>query len=413
MTALNINLRHFFALSELAATGRLSAAAELLFMSQSALTQALRKLENAAGTQLFERSGFGVSETEAGRLLVRRANRAIELLAHAEREIRTRLPQASVRGPLHRQVTSSQLRALIAVVDTGGYSAAARQLGRAQPTVHRAAKDLDALFANSLFPRTARGVDPSDTARLLARYAELVFAEIRQGFEETGELSGKSNSRIAVGSLPLARSEFLPAAVTRLLARFPDAQVTILEGPYLEQLHALRYGQIDWLIGALREPSPASNVVQTPLFDQPLSVVVRPGHPLLGKKQPNARDLANLEWIAPRPMVPARVLFKAYFEQHGIDEPTHIIECGSLVATRGLVQRSDRAALLSPLQVRSYVDAGQLALLVDALPGSGRSIGVTMREDWTPTRVQAAFGDILRDLAADIGNRPLGREPAL
>lgn len=405
MSPINVNLRHFFALSDIADSRRLSTAADKLYVSQSALTQALRRLEEAAGTPLFERAGFGVTETEAGRLLVRRANRSIELLRQAERDVRGRLPQATVRSPVHRHLTASQLRALIAVVETGGYSTAARRLGLAQPSVHRAAKDIEGIFGASLFARAPRGVEPSDIARLLARYAELVFAEVRQGFEEVGELAGRTDSRIAIGSLPLARSEFLPAAVTRLLQRFPDARVTILDGPYIEQLHALRYGQIDWLIGALRDPVPAGDVSQEPLFDQPLAVVVRPGHPLLGKKAPTARDLAQLEWIAPRPLAPARQLFSTFFERSGIDEPTHIIECGSLIATRGLVQQSDRAALLSPLQVHSYVDSGQLAILIESIPETGRSIGITTRNNWEPTRVQAAFTDILRELALQFSGR--------
>ena len=381
----HVNLRHFFALHSIALTGRLSAAAEDLYLSQSALTQALRRLEEAAGIALFERAGFGVTETVAGQMLVRRARRAIQLLADAEREIGIRSPAT----PLHRHVTASQLRALVAVVETGGYSTAARRLGIAQPSVHRSVKDLAAATGLDLFSRAARGVEPTESAKILARYAELLFAEMRQGFEEVRELQGRTDSRIAVGSLPLVRSEFLPTAITRLLSKYPDARVSILDGPYVEQLHALRYGQIDWLIGALREPPPAADVVQEPLFDQPLAVVVRPGHPLLDCASPGMEDLASLEWVAARPLAPARRFFDAFFAHYNVETPTRIIECGSLVATRGLLLQSDRAALLSPLQIREDVSAGELAVLIDAIPESSRAIGMTTREDWEPTKVQA------------------------
>lgn len=399
---MKINLRHFFALADIADTGRLSAAAERVFMSQSALTQALRKLEEAAGETLFDRAGFGVTETPAGALLTRRARRAIELLADAERAIGAKRAREAGGSPLYRHVTASQLRALVAVVETGGYSTAARRLGIAQPTVHRAAKGLEDLIGVRMFPRAARGVEPSEAAQSLARYANLVFAEIRQGFEEVWELQGRTDSRVAIGSLPLVRSEFLPAAVTRLLAKFPEARVSILDGPYVEQLHALRYGQIDWLIGALRDPPPTTDVIQEPLFDQPLAIVVRPNHPLLGGNPPSTAQLANLEWVAPRTLAPARRFFDAFFESRGETTPTRIIECSSLVATRGLLLQSDRAVLLSPLQVREDVAAGELAVLVEAIPDSSRTIGVTTRENWEPTMVQAAFLDIVRELASDL-----------
>ncbi|MDH3988836.1 MAG: LysR family transcriptional regulator [Gammaproteobacteria bacterium] len=402
MDTRDINLRHFFALEDIADAGRLSTAAERVYMSQSALTQALRKLEDAAGVTLFERAGFGVSETKAGAMMVRRARRAIELMAQVERMIRTKHPKMTISAPLYRQVTASQLRALVAVVETGGYSLAARRLGLAQPTVHRAAKDLEAVLGISLFQRAARGVEPGEVAKLLARYAELVFAEVRQGFEELWEQQGQTNSRVAVGCLPLVRSGFLPATVTQLLSKYPDARVSILDGPYSEQLHALRYGQIDWLIGALRDPPPTTDIVQQALFEQPLAIVVRPGHPLLKTGSPAIDQLARLEWVAPRPMAPARKFFDEFFERNGVRTPTRIIECSSLIATRGLLQQSDRAALLSPMQVREDVTAGELAVLVDAIPDSSRSIGMTVRDYWEPTMVQAEFANIVRNLAAEI-----------
>ena len=371
-------------------------------MSQSALTQALRKLEEAAGTSLFDRAGFGVSETTAGRLLVNRARRAIDFLAAAEKELSQKHHGGPAGSPLHRHITASQLQALVAVVETGGYSTAARRLGLAQPTVHRAAKELEQLVGIELFPRAARGVEPNDQARTLARYANLVFAEVRQGFEEVWEMQGRTDSRVAIGSLPLVRSEVLPAAVTRLLQRYPDARVSILDGPYVEQLHALRYGEIDWLIGALRDPPPTADVVQEALFDQPLAVVVRPGHPLLGPTAPSIEDLAKLAWVAPPTLAPTRRFLDEFFEQKGTKAPTRIIECSSLIATRALLLQSDRAALLSPLQIREDVGAGKLAVLMHAIPDSSRTIGIATRDNWEPTKVQSVFATILRELAADV-----------
>ena len=138
------------------------------------------------------------------------------------------------------------------------------------------------------------------------------------------------------------------------------------------------------------------------MFEQPLAVVVRPGHPLLDGPAPSVEALAKLDWVAPRRLAPARRFFDAFFSAHGVTTPTHIIECSSLVATRSLLLQSDRAAMLSPLQTRDDVKAGELAVLIDAVPDSNRTIGVTTRDNWQPTRVQAAFADMLSELAGEI-----------
>lgn len=394
-----LNLRHFFALPTIEDTGSLSAAAERRHLSQSALTQALNKLEVELGAKLFERVGFGVATTPAGQLVVSRARRAMHLLSVAERELSGKLPPIARPKRLHRLVTASQLRALGAVVASGGYSTAGRQLGLSQPTIYRAIKRLEQVLGLTLFVRSDRGIEPTEAAEILARKGELVMAEVRQAHEEVGELLGQAASRIAVGSLPLARSEFLPGAITQLLFEYPDARVSLLDGPYVEQLHALRHGHIDWLIGALRDPNPGNDVVQEPLFEEPLAVVVRPGHPSLSHGHPTPKMLSELDWVAPRPSAPSRKLFTAYFKRHDLPEPERIIECGSLIATQGLVQQSDRAALLSPLQARPYVRSGHLAVLAPKLTGSDRAIGVTTRVDWEPTRVQRSFIETLRRLA--------------
>jgi len=392
----DINLRHFLALSVMAEAGSLSAAAEQLHLSQSALTQALRKIENSAGASLFYRTGPGITPTTAGQLLVHRSNRALGLMNRAEREIRLHETPDLDRKPPNWRITAGQLRALIAIVQSGGYSLAARKLGLAQPTVYRAARDIETRTGVQFFKRTGKGVEVSKSAQQLARYAALMFAEIRQGFEEVREEQGQMQSRIAVGSLPLARVELLPQAVDQLLQTYPEARVNISSSPYAEQLQALRYGQIDWIIGALRSPAPTADIRQQHLFDEPLVIVVRTGHPMLATAKPDPAALARLEWIAPAKHTPSRDLFSDFFARNRVAAPRRIIECSSLVTTRGLLQDSDRVALLSPSQVRRDVATMQLAILGNPLPDTSRSIGMTVRRDWQPTIVQAEFTNIIQ-----------------
>jgi DNA-binding transcriptional LysR family regulator len=59
--------------------GTLTAAAESLGFTVSAVSQQLATLEAQAGTKLFERVGRGVRPTAAGRLLAARADRSERL----------------------------------------------------------------------------------------------------------------------------------------------------------------------------------------------------------------------------------------------------------------------------------------------------------------------------------------------
>ncbi|MBB3060178.1 LysR family transcriptional regulator [Microbulbifer rhizosphaerae] len=390
------NLRHLAALAEAGHSGSISSAARSVHLSQSAVTQGLSGIERMLGTELFNRTTSGVFPTAAGRVYLERVERGLAWLKQLEREATGRGGQQGLR----RLLTVAQLRALITVVNTGSFSHAANQLGLSQPTVQRAARELETVSGQELFRRSPFGVEPTWRARQMARYANLAFDEIRQGFDEVRSLTGgKLVASLAVGSLPLARTRMVPQAVSRLLQVYPETRVKIVDGPYDEQLHALLHAQIHMIVGALRHPLPSPDIRQEVLFDDPLYIVVRPGHPLLAKRRASARVLSQLDWIAPRERTPARKAFSHFFQREKLTPPEHVIECSSLVAIRSLLRDTDRAALLPARQVEVDVKAGLLAVMPTPLAGTTRAIGITTRNDWKPTAVQARFIELLHDFS--------------
>ena len=66
---------------QVAEAGSFSAAARAMHRAQSAVTYAVQKLENQAGVDLFDRSGYRPTLSEAGRALLPRAVRILEELA--------------------------------------------------------------------------------------------------------------------------------------------------------------------------------------------------------------------------------------------------------------------------------------------------------------------------------------------
>ena len=383
------NLRHLAALLEISRLGSINKAAEAVHLSQSALTQGLSKIESELGASLFDRSATGMYPNQAGHVLLKRIERAFQHFHNLDKDLYS--PRQA-----HLSFTNAQLRALIATVEQRNISLAAAKLSLAQPTVQRAVREVETICKQTLFIRSATGVDPTAIARKLAQSSSLAFAEIQAGVDEVHEAQGKMMGQLVVGSLPLARTDLLPESVTHLLQRFPEIKVSIIDGPYVELLHGLTHGRIDLLIGALRRDLPARNLHQEFLFDDALSIIVRKQHPLLTKKNLTLKDLATLDWIAPRPQTPARLRFQEIFAQHQLQEPGHIIECSSSVAIRGLLLRSDRLALLSKRQVHPDVQVGYLTVLQLNLKNSSRPIGLTFRNEWRPTAAQQHFLDILR-----------------
>ncbi len=393
---MTLNLRHLHAFHEVARLGSISAASQSVHLTQPAVTQAMAGLERYFGASLFARSRTGVRVTRAGEICAGRVERALGHLRDGVAEL-TRIPARNSRSSeqLTRLVRSAQLHALIALVEHRNFSRAARANDVSQPTLHRAARDLERLLSAPLFEKTSFGVVPTRDAEKLARRARLAFTEIRQARADIHALSGGESGRTVIGAMPLARSFLVPNALIEFTREHPEHGVAIIEGTYEHLLAALQSGEADFLIGALRD-APASDVVQEHLFDDPLSIIVRAGHPLARRRRLGPADLALYPWGAPRAGSPLHAHFDALFAFAGVPAPQQPVECNSLIAARAFLLESDRMMLLSIHQIHYELRAGMLVALPHPAGDIVRAIGLTLRHDWRPTLTQERLLGLLR-----------------
>jgi LysR family transcriptional regulator, regulator for genes of the gallate degradation pathway len=387
------NLRHLAAFLEVARRRNISQASGHIHLSQPAITQAIAKLERDLGVELFERGPAGMEPTEPGKLYAARVGVALGYLQAGARET-LRIGAKKRSGgfaSFDRLLTAAQLRALAAVSKTGNFSLAAREMGISQPSIHRAARDLERLCGIALFEKTKKGIELTEPAEALALNARLAFAELRQASAEIGEWSGLDPGSIVLGSLPLARTHVLPVALSALGREKPRVNVRVLTGPYDDLLYQLRHGEIDLILGALRFPLPIGDIVQTTYFSDPLAILVRAGHPLTQKKPITQEDLKEYPWVLPPEGAPARAYFDKAFGHIRRESRFGITESSSSVLIRGLLLESDRLAIMSAHQLRYEIQAGEVAVLPIPMPDSARPIGVTVRAGWRPTATQEAF----------------------
>lgn len=381
------NLRHLRAFMAVADHGSITRAAELCFVSQPAVTQAIRKLEVAAESALFVRSRQGLFPTDAGRVLAERVRRAFHLLDPTLLDIAPRLRVT---------VTSAQLNALIGVVEYENFTLAARALGLAQPTVHRGVTDIEQEAGRSLFERTAHGLVATRAAESLARAAQLAFAELDQGEADLADLLGREVGRIVIGAMPLSRSYILPRAIARFRERWPTLPIKALDGPYDDLMTDLRRGEVDFLVGALRNPKPIGDIVQEALFDDELLVVCGKHHPLLDGDVAGFDSLSRFPWVVATAGTPTRQHFDKIFDGVHAATPPSLIETGSMVLMRELLRVSNHLGFISRLQIETDLRLGAVVRLPTQIADTARPIGLTLREGWRPTRAQREFLDDLR-----------------
>lgn len=389
------NLRHLSGIVSIADTGTILSGAARINLSQSAMTQALARIEELLGVPVFERHRTRMTLTEPGRLFVARVGRGLEYLRRGTGTL------GSDRAHLHRLVTLSQLRALIAAVEGGGFVSGAAALDREVSTVNRACRALERLAGVGLFETTSGGIRATRQAREYTRLVKLALTEIRQAVDDVRIWQGHFEGRLVIGCLPLVQSSILPAAMETFAAEYPRIAMVTVDGTYASLSRALLRGDLDLILGALRAGDLPDELEQMELFTDPLAVVAHPHHPLAGRRNVTLADLANYPWVAPRGGAPARTYFEALhagFEiPEGIPAP---IETGSHTVMRGLLMISDRLTLISAEQVKRDIGQGLLARIDIDVPDSARPIGITVREGWMPSLPQKRFIEIMRQTVA-------------
>ena len=394
---INLNLRHLSAFDAVAQRGSISQAAGIVNLSQPAITNAIGGIENRIKARLFHRRPRGMMLTNVGAAFHFRVKRAFKLLNAGI--ITSQSPSTNAISGIEKRITVARLKTLIAIKKSGSYSAAARELGIAQPTIYRAAKDLEATLGMALFEVSGRNLRLTRAGEALERNARLAAAELAQGMDEVETLLGREAGRIRIGALPLARATILAPAIDLSFESQAGLRIEVDDGPYPELLHAVRTGALDILVGAMRRPSPGADITQEELFLDRLGVFCGPGHPMLSAKKIERADLAAFPWVLPRRETPTRAFFDQALGPLFDRPPKALVETSSMVLMRALLQSHQRLTLISRAQVATEVQQGQLCELPIALGDTPRAIGFTCRSYWFPTEAQKGFLAVLRAIA--------------
>jgi LysR family transcriptional regulator of gallate degradation len=301
-----------------------------------------------------------------------------------------------------------RLQALLTAIEAGSIAAAARRLHVTPPALTKSLRELERDCEAQLLIRTRGGVIPTEAGAAVIRRARIALTELEWAHAELRELKGVRTGRIVVGALPFARSVLLPRALARLTAARPEIDITVRDADFDALAEPLRDGRVDFVVGALRRVRLPPSLVQEKLFEDPVIVVARKGHPLAGRRATVAA-LARFPWVVPHPDSPVRDLFDAAFAEANLSPPPHPVVSSSLEVLRGLLLESDRLALISRNRVYHDLKSGMLIELRADLIRDQRPVGIIRRRDSQPSPAAEALLRDIRIVAAELATSSRGR----
>jgi LysR family pca operon transcriptional activator len=200
---------------------------------------------------------------------------------------------------LDRRLKLRQMRVVDAIVTHRSLQKAAAALGLSQPALTKTLQELEDMLGTRIFERHARGVEPNRSGEAVVAAARRMLAEARRLEDELDAIGAASAGTIAIGALPVAAAGILPGALAALKERHPAIVVRLVQGTTEQLLPALAAGDIDLVIGRLYEPAAPDAFLREAIYDEPISVLARAGHPLLARAKVAAPDLATYPLVLP------------------------------------------------------------------------------------------------------------------
>ncbi|MGF1500758.1 MAG: LysR family transcriptional regulator [Paracoccaceae bacterium] len=180
----------------------------------------------------------------------------------------------------------SRMRALNAVIETGGFSSAARTLGVSQPAITQAVRDIEREAGVTLFDRRGREIAPTALCSELYR---LTAEAVRCGIE-AGRLLQR-HRELGLGEFRVGLGNSMPgmALIRAFRERCPGVRISVELGSWSQIVEAVTERRVD--IGVLPNVPDDGRFVRSTCLVQDVVAIVSERSALAAAEQTSCEEL--------------------------------------------------------------------------------------------------------------------------
>ena len=290
-----------------------------------------------------------------------------------------------------------QLRTFLAVVQTGGVTAAAQALGLTQPAASQQLRELERAMGVRLLERVSGHSVPTAAGRALIEPARRAQAAVEDARMVTAAHRAGEAGRVRLGTGATACIHLLPPVLAALNERMPGLEVIIATGNTPDILRRVEEGDLDaalvTLPAALGRWLTAMRIATDSMLALLPAAMVPAGRPAL-----TAAELERLPLILYETGANTRAIIDAWFRRAGL-VPRPIMELGSVEAIKVLVAGGRGCSVLPALALGGAVPG---AVVRPLRPALARQLAVVLRKEKI---VDLGLGRLLGALKSG-GGRP-------
>jgi DNA-binding transcriptional LysR family regulator len=272
-------------------------------------------------------------------------------------------------------INVGQLRAFLAVLDEGGFTAAAHKLGLTQSGVSQAVAALEESLGVVLLLRTRGRVAPTAPGAAIQADARAALDAIDRVRNRAQTMTGLQTGRVRVGSVPSAAGRLLPPIVKNFGARYPGIEVVLIEGSD----HEVR----DWIVGGTVDIGLTAELPRDydaiPVAEDDLLAIMPKRHKLAQMEKVSPADLADESFVMPNGGAEADI--RAMFARQAL-VPRIAFSVRDPAALLAMVREGVGVSIVPELSVPS--GERRLAAIPLDPPARRRLCAVTSRDGLSP-----------------------------
>ena len=284
-----------------------------------------------------------------------------------------------------------QLNALLAVADTGSFSAAARSLHTVQSNVSthvaRLERELDTILVDRA---TGSLTEEGDT---VAAHARLIQHELEALVSDVASLHDEVAGSLRLGVIGTTARWLVPPLVVAMQERHPKVRLVIVDATTSSLVPQLAEGGLD--LAVVNYPPDHPDLAGEPLFDEDPMLVAPLDHPLARSERVTLADIV----VHPLLLEPVGTAFRDHLDHQAAAAGLELVPQAEIDGMRLLASLAFQgfgAAVLPASAAPGWIGGDWKPIAIDGL--EGRSVGVAWRRKGRLSAPARAVLDVIREV---------------
>jgi LysR family nitrogen assimilation transcriptional regulator len=305
------------------------------------------------------------------------------------------MPTENTPLPVLRDLV--QLQYFVRVAELGSFTKAASVLRIAQPALSRRVRTLEVALKANLFRRNGRGVQLTEAGQRLLDHAHHLLQDAEAAMQSVhGE--GVYRGSVSIGLPPSVGKVLTVPLVTRFVADYPDATLTVAEGLSNSLQEQLVSGRLD--VAVLFNPSPSQRILTETIATEPLYLIAPRSKDQRGRVR-TLKDLASLPLIFPSAPHPIRALVEGEAARTGVALSIKL-QLDSVAAILDLVQAGYGYSVVPKNVLRGALDPSRSSWHRIDVPSFKTTLCLATRIPRPASKLIEGTVHLLRSLLAQV-----------